>query len=56
MASCPYLEYESSGALYSQGDFYCKLCGKCLSESEVDNKCKSDYGDEYEKCPIYKDR
>lgn len=56
MARCPYLEYESRGALFSQGDYYCKLCGKTLSESEVDYKCKSDSGDEYEKCPVYKDR
>ncbi len=55
MARCPYLEYESSGALFSQGEYYCDLCKKTLSESEVDNKCKA-YGDEYEKCPIYKNR
>ena len=55
MARCPYLEYESSGALFSQGEYYCDLCKKCLSESEVDGKCKTS-SDEYEKCPIYKNR
>ena len=56
MARCPYLEYESRGPLFSQGDFYCKLCGKTLSETEVNNKCKVDYGEEYERCPVYKNR
>lgn len=56
MARCPYLEYESNGCLFSQGEYYCDLCKKCLSESEVNNKCKTDSGEEYEKCPIYKKR
>ena len=56
MARCPYLDYESRGVLFSQGDYYCKLCRKELSESEVKDKCKTDYGDEYEKCSIYKNR
>jgi hypothetical protein len=34
----------------------CKLCNKNVSENEVKNKCKTDYGEEYEKCPIYKNR
>lgn len=56
MARCPYLEYESRGALFSQGDYYCGLCKKYLSESEVNCKCKTNYGDNYEDCSIYKDR
>ena len=56
IARCPYLDYESHGALYSQGEFICKLCNKIISEREAENKCKSNYGDEYEKCPIYKNR
>ena len=56
MARCPYLEYESRGALFSQGDYYCDLCKKNLSESEVNYKCKTDYGDDYEDCSIYKNR
>ena len=56
MARCPYLEWESGGAFYSQGKFYCELCKKELSESETNNKCKVDYGEKYKDCPIYKNR
>lgn len=56
MARCPYLDYESRGALFSQGDYFCKLCRKILSESEAKYKCKADYGDEYKNCPVYKNR
>lgn len=56
MARCPYLEYDSSGVLFSQGEYYCDLCKKKLSESEVDYKCKTDSSDDYEDCPVYKDR
>ena len=56
MARCPYLDYESKGALFSQGDYCCKLCQKELSESEVKNKCKTDYGDDYENCTTYINR
>lgn len=55
MARCPYLDYESRGALFSQGDYICKLCGKCIPEKEVNQKCKTD-SDEYEKCKVYKER
>ncbi|MBR4889981.1 MAG: hypothetical protein IKU15_01515 [Clostridia bacterium] len=55
MARCPYLEYDG-GRFFSYDDYYCKLCKKGLSESEVKNKCNPDYGDEYEKCPVYKNR
>ena len=56
MARCPYLEYESRGFLFSQGDYYCDLCKKKLEESEVKYKCNPDYGEEYEKCPVYENR
>lgn len=56
MARCPYLDYESTGLFFSQGEYYCKLCSKTLSETEVEYKCKTDYGDDYERCPIYKNR
>lgn len=56
MARCPYLDYESTGLLYSQGYYFCKLCRKNLSESEVKYKCKVDYGEEYKSCQIYKNR
>ncbi len=56
MSRCPYLEYESRGVLFSQGDYYCDLCKKILDKCEVDNKCNSSYGCEYEKCPVYINR
>lgn len=56
MARCPYLDYESTGLLYSQGNYLCKLCYKHLSESEVKDKCKVDYGENYKDCPIYRNR
>ncbi len=56
MARCPYLEYESRGALFSQGNYYCDLCKKCLSDSEVKYKCNPDYGEDYKNCPVYKNR
>lgn len=56
MARCPYLDYESRGALFSQGDYYCKLCGKYLKESETKEKCNKDYDEAYKNCPVYKNR
>lgn len=56
MARCPYLDYESRVVLFSQRDYYCELCKKCLSRSEVDHKCNPDYGEEYKDCPVYKNR
>lgn len=56
MARCPYLDYESRGALFSQGDYICKLCDKHISENEAKNKCNADYGDNYKDCPTYKNR
>ena len=55
MARCPYLNYDG-GTFFSYDDYYCDLCKKQLSKSEVDNKCNPSYGDEYEKCSIYKNR
>ena len=54
MARCPYLEFESWGPFSSQERFYCKECGKDLTENEVKYKCKTDYGEDYKQCPIYK--
>lgn len=56
MARCPYLEYESMGPLFSQGDYYCGLCKKILNEDEVNKKCKVGYGDDYKECCTYKNR
>lgn len=55
MARCPYLNYDG-GTFFSYDDYYCDLCKKQLSKSEVDNKCNPSYGDEYEGCSIYKNR
>lgn len=35
MSRCPYLEYESRGALFSQGDYYCDLCKKSLKNVKL---------------------
>lgn len=56
MARCPYLDYESTGLLYSQGNYICKLCYRRISENEVKGKCKVDYGEYYKDCPIYRNR
>lgn len=55
VARCPYLEYDG-GRFFSYDDYYCKLCKKGLSESEVKYKCNPDYGEDYKNCQIYKDR
>lgn len=55
MARCPYLEFEDT-AFFLSGNFYCKLCRMQLPEIEVKNKCKTDWGDQYEECPVYKNR
>lgn len=56
MARCPRLEYESTGLLYSQGYYYCDLCKKKLTEDEVKELCKTESGEKYEECPVYKFR
>lgn len=59
MARCNYLEYESNSTFGNSNDKYiCKLCGKRfdIDDPQVKYTCKADYGDEYEKCPVYKDR
>ncbi|MCM1364538.1 MAG: hypothetical protein NC122_06975 [Faecalibacterium sp.] len=55
MARCYYLEWQSRG-MWS-GDYVCKLCGKHMEEKDAHVKyvCDAEYGDEYKKCPIYKD-
>ena len=56
MARCPYLGWEERGLFASQCDYYCEICKKYLSDSEVKYKCKVDYGENYKDCPIYKNR
>ena len=44
MARCPYLDYESTGALYSQGNYICKLCGEVkMTIADKASHTKSDY-------------
>lgn len=59
MARCPYLDYVSRGVFSSSRDTYiCKLCKKEfeINDLQVRYTCKPEYGEEYKKCPIYKDR
>lgn len=59
MSRCYYLDYESNSTFGNSNDKYiCKLCGKqfYVDDPQVKYTCKAEYGDEYEKCPIYKER
>lgn len=59
MARCPYLDYDSRTIFGNYDDKYiCKLCGKQfdVDDKQVKYTCKADYGEEYQKCPVYKDR
>lgn len=59
MSRCSYLDYISRGLFSSSNDTYiCKLCKKEFPVDDLQVKyiCKAEYGDEYEKCPVYKDR
>ena len=56
MASCPYLDYESRSIFGNSDDLYiCKLCYKQMHvwDPQVKYTCNAEYGDEYEKCPVY---
>lgn len=58
MARCPKLDYESRTYIGNCHDKYiCTLTGMKmdLDDPKVKNMCKVDYGEEYRKCPIYKD-
>ncbi len=59
MARCYYLDYESNSLFGNDNDYYyCKLCGKRfrVDDPQVKYTCNPSYGEEYKKCPIYKDR
>ena len=59
MARCPYLDYESNSWFGNSSDKYiCTLTGKTMDvdDSKVKNTCKTDYGDDYEDCQVYKER
>lgn len=56
MADCPYLGYESRSIFGNSNDKY--ICKLTQMEMDVDSSkvkyvCKA-YGEEYKKCPIYK--
>lgn len=58
MARCPYLDYESHNYFGNSDDEYiCTLCNRHMSVDDLQVKytCKVEYGEEYKKCPIYKD-
>lgn len=59
MAECPYLDYKSNNYITTSSDKYiCKLSGQEMytDDTKVKYTCKPDYGEEYKKCPYYKDR
>lgn len=59
MARCYYLDYKSNGFFSTTNDKYiCKLCGKQfdVDDPQVKYTCNPDYGEEYQKCPVYQDR
>lgn len=60
MARCYYLDYISKGCLssYDNDEYVCKLCGKhfATNDPQVKYTCSPDYGEEYQRCPVYRDR
>lgn len=59
MARCYYLEFKDNGYFSYSGDkYYCKLCGKQFdtNDPQVKYTCNASSGEEYKKCPVYKDR
>ena len=59
MARCPKLDYESNSLFGNSSDKYiCKLTGikMDVDDPKVKYVCKVDYGEEYEKCPVYQNR
>lgn len=56
MSRCPYLDYESHNFFGNSDDEYiCKLSHQHMHvwDSQIKDICKAEYGDEYQKCPIY---
>lgn len=58
MSRCYYLEFRNRGWLINDDKYYCKLCGKefSVNDPQVKYTCKAEYGEEYKKCPVYRDR
>lgn len=59
MARCYYLDDKSNSLFGNSNDkYYCKLCEKefSVNDPQVKYTCKADYGEEYKRCPVYKER
>lgn len=59
MARCPKLDYDGRTLFGNSNDkFICTLTGveMDVDSTKVKYVCKAEYGEEYEKCPIYRDR
>lgn len=59
MARCPECYYESNSFFGTSSDKYiCKQTGIKMDVNDPKAKyvCDADYGEEYEKCPIYQSR
>lgn len=59
MARCYYLDYKSTNCLSRSGDEWtCTKCGKRFGpyDTQVKYTCNAEYGNEFEKCPIYRSR
>ena len=57
MSECPKLKYVSSG-FFSETKYKCELTGieMYADDTKCKHLCKCDDKDEYENCPVYKDR
>lgn len=59
MARCPKLDFEDHGGIFMTHDKYiCKLTGLKMDvdDTKVKFVCNAEYGEEYEKCPVYQSR
>jgi len=56
MARCPKLDFDGDHAFYSDCWFICTLTGVRMDPYDIKVKslCKTEYGEQYRDCPIYK--
>lgn len=56
MARCPKLVFDGDHSFYSDCKFICSLTGIEMEPDNLrlNNMCKTDYGEQYYDCPIYK--
>lgn len=54
---CPKVKFDGH-TWYSDSKYICTLTGMCMDvdDARVKYMCKAEYGEEYRKCPIYKDK